>query len=274
MAVWKIVFTVVQLLTPAAGFQAIPSHLISSSEVNTLNRNYRSAPTLTQKHVTFAGLGQTSTRLHLVENINALSSLYKASLETNPLQTKLVTGAILAVCGDAIAQLRDPGDYDLRRATSFASFDAIYRALQVYLFPIIVLQFHGQHLESIMPSIDLEVLGPIEQTMVNQFLVIPFLYYPIFYSFTGIMQGLPMDEIIERGCSTFWPTLKRNWLFWLPVQYYQFSYVDEPLQIPFLCVVGLIWTIILSASAGSVDKFKGEDKDGRALELASEVTQS
>jgi hypothetical protein len=95
------------------------------------------------------------------------------------------------------------------------------------------------------------------------------------------MQGLPMDEIIERGRSTFWPTLKRNWIFWLPVQYYQFSYVDEPLQIPFLCVVGLIWTIILSASAGSVEKFKGEDSqveskdiDGRALELASEVTQS
>ena len=86
-----------------------------------------------------------------------------------------------------------------------------------------------------------------------------------------------MNEVIERARTTFWPIMKKNWAFWLPVQYYQFSYVDEPLQIPFLCLVGLIWTMILSASAGSVEEFKDEDskaerKDQRVLELVSEVT--
>ena len=82
------------------------------------------------------------------------------------------------------------------------------------------------------------------------------------------MQELPIDEIIERGRTTFWPLMRRNWLFWLPVQYYQFSYVDEPLQIPFLCLVGLVWTLILSASAGSVEKFR----EGADLEKHSTVS--
>jgi hypothetical protein len=55
--------------------------------------------------------------------------------------------------------------------------------------------------------------------------------------------------------------LKRNWLFWIPVQYFQFGYVDEPLQIPFLCVVGLAWTFILSLAAGSVQTYDQEGEE-------------
>ena len=164
MTAWKKIFVVVQLLTPASGFHAIPSHHIPPSEV--IHRNYRSnPPSLRPKHGTFVERGKTSTSLNTLSNIDVLSSLYKASLDTNPLETKLMTGAILAVCGDAIAQLRDPGDYDIRRATSFAGFDIVYRAIQCYLFPIIVAHFYGQHLESFVPSSDLEILGPMEQTM-------------------------------------------------------------------------------------------------------------
>lgn len=258
---WARVLTVFQLLTVTTGFNAIPASTQKSKVLTLKQRNAK-------HHVPFLQSRTSITSLHDVSNAEVLSSLYRASLNANPLETKLVTGAILAVGGDAIAQLRDPGDYDLRRAVSFASFDVIYRAIQCYLFPIIVANFFGQHLGLIFSSVDKDLLGPIEQTMVNQFIVIPFLYYPIFYSFTGIMQELPIDEIIERGRTTFWPLMRRNWLFWLPVQYYQFSYVDEPLQIPFLCLVGLVWTLILSASAGSVEKFR----EGADLEKNSTVS--
>ena len=75
---------------------------------------------------------------------------------------------------------------------------------------------------------------------------IPLFYYPLFFSLTGWVQGLTVDATIERAQTTIFPLLKRNWAFWLPVQYFQFGYVDEPLQIPFLCLVGLIWTFIFS----------------------------
>lgn len=96
------------------------------------------------------------------------------------------------------------------------------------------------------------------ETTANQFIVIPFIYYPLFFSLTGYVQGLSIDATIDRAQTTIIPLLKRNWTFWIPVQYFQFGYVDEPLQIPFLCVVGLAWTFILSVAAGSVKTYDAE----------------
>lgn len=93
----------------------------------------------------------------------------------------------------------------------------------------------------------------------NQFIVIPTIYYPLFFSLTGYVQGLSIEATIERAQTTIVPLLKRNWAFWLPVQYFQFGYVDEPLQIPFLCVVGLAWTFILSVAAGSVKTYNEDE---------------
>lgn len=96
------------------------------------------------------------------------------------------------------------------------------------------------------------------ETTANQFIVIPIIYYPLFFSLTGYVQGLSIDATIDRAQTTIIPLLKRNWTFWIPIQYFQFGYVDEPLQIPFLCVVGLAWTFILSVAAGSVKTYDAE----------------
>ena len=108
--------------------------------------------------------------------------------------------------------------------------------------------------------VDLHYLATLEQTFANQFIVIPIIYYPVFFSLTGWVQGMTLEATIERAENTIVPLLKRNWLFWIPVQYFQFGYVDEPLQIPFLCVAGLAWTFILSAAAGSIKSY-GDDND-------------
>jgi len=184
-------------------------------------------------------------------------NMYKDSLLNNPLQTKLLTGGILAFFGDAIAQSREP-EYDKKRAGAFLSFDLIYRAVQCSLFPIIVNTCDGHFLAPILPYLDVQILATVEQTFANQFLVIPFIYYPVFFTLTGYLQDIPVDVNIERVKNTLVPLLKRNWLFWIPVQYYQFGYVEESLQIPFLCVAGLAWTFILSASAGSVQTYDEE----------------
>lgn len=109
---------------------------------------------------------------------------------------------------------------------------------------------------------------PLHST-VNQFLVIPFIYYPIFFTLTGYVQGLSLDATIERVSTTIVPLLKRNWAFWIPVQYFQFGYVDEPLQIPFLCVVGLAWTCILSIAAGSVKSYDAESVEEEVVVISN-----
>lgn len=75
--------------------------------------------------------------------------MYESSLVTNPLPTKVVTGASLALMGDYLAQLkanqscREDGIcflYDAPRAVSFALFDACYRMFQhVSIYHIIII---------------------------------------------------------------------------------------------------------------------------------------
>jgi len=140
-----------------------------------------------------------------------------------------------------------------------------YRALQHFAFPIIVEQCQGQYFTSIMNTLSLSdqlqsalpvsYLAAMEQTLASQLGIVPFLYYPVFFSLTGIVQGLTAEKSLERAKENFIPLMKRNLLFWIPVQFIQFGFIEEGLQIPFLSFCGLAWTFILSLMAGSTEKY-------------------
>ena len=185
------------------------------------------------------------------------------ALTTNPLPTKMATGAVLAVTGDAIAQAHEPHAYDKQRAASFAAFDMCYRALQHAAFPIIVSHCHGQYLNALLHpagvSIPSDLAAATEQTLASQLGIVPFLYYPVFFALTGAVQRLTPKAALERAKQTFLPLMERNLLFWIPIQFIQFSFIEENLQIPFLSVCGLCWTFILSVMAGSTEEFKEEE---------------
>jgi len=196
-----------------------------------------------------------------------LLAAYERTLKSHPLPTKMATGATLAVCGDAIAQksasAQSGDEYDTRRAASFAIFDSAYRALQHYSFPAIVQHCHGQLLggavTTAMAAFHLHANGgdvtsgaaAMEQTLASQLGIVPFLYYPAFFSLTAAIQGLTPSQGLTRARDNFLPLFSRNLLFWIPVQFIQFGYVPDDLQIPFLSICGLAWTFILSTMAGS-----------------------
>jgi len=200
-----------------------------------------------------------------VNNMNPIS-VYLNTLATYPLPTKMLTGATLAVAGDAIAQAREPAPYDQRRAVSFAAFDMAYRALQHAAFPAIVGHFHGQYMASAASLIfsqyylPLDFAAALERVFTSQLGIVPFLYYPVFFALTAWVQGLGVQGGVERAKTMFVPLMSRNLLFWLPIQYVQFSFVPEDLQIPFLSVAGLFWTFILSVLAGSTKEFEEKDE--------------
>jgi Mpv17 / PMP22 family len=74
-----------------------------------------------------------------------------------------------------------------------------------------------------------------------------------------------MEETLTRARETFIPLMKRNLLFWIPTQFAVFGFVEENLQIPILIVCGLVWTIILSISAGNASE---EQQPPAVAELA------
>jgi hypothetical protein len=231
---------------------------------------------------------------HVVEHSTTVASsathatnpleLYKQTLAAHPLPTKMITGGTLAVAGDAIAQSRSKDEeYDKRRASSFMAFDMCYRALQHVSFPVIVQQCQGQYIGGAIASIPLIAsffnnlglenpayyYGAMEQTLASQLGIVPFIYYPVFYVLTAFVQGLDAEGAVNRAKETFIPLMKRNLLFWIPVQFVQFGFIEESLQIPFLAVAGLAWTFIISLFAGNAKKSYSDD-EATAVEMSSD----
>ena len=201
----------------------------------------------------------TSTNM-LLEALPApmldFGSWYMHSLDVNPIQTKVLTAATLAMAGDFTAQVAQPGAYDAKRGLSFGLFDSIYRGgFQHFLFPVINDAFQGTILLSIFPAGNVLLLAALERTFANQLVVrsspllcdqhgpsaietlawcaaqvVPLVYYPLFFALTGLVQGLTTEEAMARARSQFVPLIKRNLLFWLPVQLVQFEFVPEELQ--------------------------------------------
>lgn len=211
-----------------------------------------------------------------LSHVNLLDA-YRHTLAENPLPTKMMTGASLAVCGDAIAQSQNTDEYDKRRAASFAVFDMAYRALQHFSFPLIVANCHGQFLGSapfLANHLDASWLAAMESTLASQLGIVPFLYYPAFFALTGAVQGLSVEGAVTRAQENFLPLMKRNLLFWIPVQFVQFGFIQEDLQIPFLSVAGLGWTFILSVYAGSTKTYVTSPEDKVAAEMEEMLATS
>jgi hypothetical protein len=206
-------------------------------------------------------MASTASRQFIADYLLSLLASYNVSMFRSPLETKVATGVILAVLGDALAQTRGRSQnaYDPRRGASFGAFDSCYRVFQHNAFPFIISSCQGNVLGAMFSGLPGLAAGPslrlglaaLERTLVYQLVVIPLLYYPIFFTFTGYLQGLKPQEILQRAKTSFLPCWKRNLMFWIPTQMVMFGLIDERWQIPFACVMGMLWSTILSVTAGN-----------------------
>jgi hypothetical protein len=163
----------------------------------------------------------------------------------------------------------------IHSSRSLASTHAVF---QYNLFQFLIANLDGTHLSQLVDAAglaegsNLELLGAVERTLTNQLLIIPALYYPIFFLITGIAYGLTLQEMKDRAGQLFLPLLRRNVAFWVPVQFVQFAFVQPELQLPFVCVAGLMWNIILSYVSLQADATEDEETDA-ASETAEQQQQ-
>jgi protein Mpv17 len=209
--------------------------------------------------VAFLLLAMRQAHPIVVPLLKSLVHSYDQSMLARPLITKVITGAVLATLGDALAQSKTVAKsssttttttessstasatvvrYDPRRAASFAAFDACYRCFQHYAFPTVIRTCRGNFLGRFVSMFSsssattlgaetLHLLAVAERTLMYQLAVVPLLYYPVFFLFTGFMQGLNLSQTLERSKKNFIPCWKRNLLFWIPVQTLMFGWIHE-----------------------------------------------
>lgn len=220
-----------------------------------------SVPLIVASVLTLAALFKTKALLAVLQTpgwffSNILYKPYQNALIKNPLLTKVLTGATLALTGDAAAQATSASndDYDKRRAMSFAMFDSCYRVFQHNVFPLVIKLGQGSLIGKILPAFFMPAAAAIEQTLMYQFVIVPCLYYPIFFTFTGFIQGLSIRESLDRMKRQFFPCWKKNLMFWIPTQMVLFGLVAEKWQIPFACLMGMMWSMLLSNFAGDSKK--------------------
>jgi len=190
-------------------------------------------------------------------------SVYGSSLATRPLETNVITAAVLGFGSDYFAQLRDAESYDRRRGVSIAAFSVAYRGIfQYHAFSIMHNLLKGDALAALIHAGQTtRVLAALERTLFNQFLIVPAVYYPLFFALTGAIQGLSPAASLRRARANFLPLMGTTLKFWLPLNLVQFSVMPVGWQVPFVCAVGFAWTAILSVKAG---KCSPEDERGGA----------
>jgi hypothetical protein len=165
-------------------------------------------------------------------------------------------------------------DADLRsrRALAVVAVEAFYRGvLQQPIFAWIGATFSGRAVHAAVPALGLTATATAERVLFNQFVVSPLVYYPLFFAITGPVQGLSLSQTLERARGSFSNLFSRNLGFWLPVQTIQFALVPALYKVPFICLCGLVWNVILSGLAGSVTKWRSEPPAARAASVGHDV---
>lgn len=95
-----------------------------------------------------------------------------------------------------------------------------------------------------------EAMLAAAKVAINQFVVVPLIYMPLFFGVTGTLGGLDFIQTKARAQSLYIPLLTRNYFFWLPMQFVQFFVLPPEWQIPFVSLASLVWTIVLSSVGG------------------------
>ena len=141
-------------------------------------------------------------------------------------------GSDLLLPKELAAADNEPFELDVRRSLSYATFAAGYTgAFQHFLFA----------------NLQDAIADPLVRTGLNQGLIIPICYYSLLvFLLPKLRARSPREEETLRSSIDVKKMIPRNWLFWVPLQWIQFTFIPTELQVVYVSVLGLIWNICLS----------------------------
>ena len=93
-------------------------------------------------------------------------------------------------------------------------------------------------------------LESIEQSvaplLVNQLIVIPLVYWPSYFLFTGTAEQRSVAASLQALHARLPELMRANLAFWLPAQAVQFAYIPVEDQAVYVAVMGIVWNGVLA----------------------------
>lgn len=210
---------------------------------------------------------------------------YEGHLESKPVPTKMVTGAILWGLGDAVAQIVPALFFDDSDATSTANnannSDTVKevqskaatvkeydypRTARAMIFGFVIhaplSHVHFNFLEWMTIRGGFSGMRvPVFKAFMEQFVYWSWFSNSLYHGAMGAMQGMSPQQIYDRISDVLWDTQKAQWVFWIPVQLLNFQFVPVRHQLNVVLLTSVVWTALLSAWYPP-----GEDEKMEAIE--------
>lgn len=163
---------------------------------------------------------------------------------------------------------RSSDEIDWKRNVVFTAFGlAVLGAYQYFLYVNVFARlfpgagaFAAKSIKDKLADVK-GMMAMFGQVGIDQFLHMPFTYFPIFYLLKqAILVGEGNDFATNAGIA--FQTWKNNiltdmmaaWKFWLPANIVNFGFMPMHLRVVFMAALSLFWTAILSVMRGGADK--------------------
>ncbi|RXK41795.1 hypothetical protein M231_01030 [Tremella mesenterica] len=195
--------------------------------------------------------------------MSGLLNAYSSLLRRRPLMGNILTSAALFATGDVIAQqiIEKKGDkHDFARTGRIVIWGGAFFA------PAVTIWFRV--LEKV--PITSKLPAAMTKACLDQFIAAPTVLSTFFCVMT-LMEGKSLDDAKKKWQDSFVPTLKTNWMVWIPVQFtnmvcylppylaslantssihlFEQLLVPPPLRLLFVNCVNVPWNTFLSLQA-------------------------
>ncbi|GMH78005.1 hypothetical protein TrST_g10606 [Triparma strigata] len=265
------IFLLTLLITCATSFNLLPLIPLIKKSPSSLS-SPRSHPRL--QHAVHSPTSEHSASLSstslLAAPIAAGTGMFSREL-LKPLFINCVSGIMLAAAADLLAQVMkidftsdvkvfenpylmafktkrerfskwvsnfrtNMGTVDLTRMAGFALFGlAVKGFIQFY--------YYGFFIDKITNG------NCILSTMFDQLIYVPALYYPLYFTCTGLFQGRSIRESLSYYKSSFVNLCLASIVFWTPIQILNFKLIPVLWRNIVVLFSAFVWTLLLSLNA-------------------------
>ena len=185
-------------------------------------------------------------------------SAYEGLLARRPIALKSIVSGTSACLGDLAAQYSEYlcGQYGAATSSSHSSPAqfAVDRRRNAAITSLAafwngpLLHTHFNNLERWFPQRN-GLRSVVSKTMIDLLVMSPFVYLPLFYTWTGFAYSRNADEIVSKASREYWTSLKASWVIFTPFNFANFYIVPVRHQVTTNVAVSFVWNLTLSCLA-------------------------